>query len=99
MSSRFEGTADYVATDDLKVAVNASIDLAPPAGACCAAGWLWAAGAWARAIGVTQATATARIAENRFFILRAEWKSRGQLSPEPDDYMGAARAPSAPHRP
>ena len=25
MSSRFEGTADYVATDDLKVAVNAAV--------------------------------------------------------------------------
>src|ERR1700686_2638214 len=30
MSDRFEGTADYVATDDLKVAVNASIALERP---------------------------------------------------------------------
>lgn len=30
MSSRFEGTADYVATDDLKVAVNAAVALERP---------------------------------------------------------------------
>ncbi len=30
MSERFEGTADYVATDDLKIAVNASIQLERP---------------------------------------------------------------------
>src|SRR5271169_5214487 len=30
MSQRFEGTADYVATDDLKVAVNAAIALERP---------------------------------------------------------------------
>src|SRR6202166_4337371 len=30
MSERFEGTADYVATDDLKIAVNASIALERP---------------------------------------------------------------------
>src|ERR1700753_576163 len=30
MSERFEGTADYVATDDLKVAVNAAIALERP---------------------------------------------------------------------
>jgi MoxR-like ATPase len=30
MSKRFEGTADYVATDDLKIAVNASIALERP---------------------------------------------------------------------
>src|ERR1700755_917520 len=30
MSKRFEGTADYVATDDLKVAVNAAIALERP---------------------------------------------------------------------
>src|SRR6187549_1902750 len=30
MSSRFEGTADYVATDDLKVAVNAALALERP---------------------------------------------------------------------
>src|ERR1700692_3072835 len=30
MSKRFEGTSDYVATDDLKVAVNASITLERP---------------------------------------------------------------------
>src|ERR1700733_3022209 len=30
MSKRFEGTSDYVATDDLKVAVNAAIALERP---------------------------------------------------------------------
>src|ERR1700727_680689 len=30
MSERFEGTADYVATDDLKIAVNASVALERP---------------------------------------------------------------------
>src|SRR5665213_3878484 len=30
MSKRFEGTADYVATDDLKIAVNAAIALERP---------------------------------------------------------------------
>ena len=30
MSKRFEGTADYVATDDLKIAVNAAIALEWP---------------------------------------------------------------------
>ena len=30
MSKRFEGTDDYVATDDLKVAVNAAIALERP---------------------------------------------------------------------
>src|SRR5579871_2270702 len=30
MSERFEGTADYVATDDLKIAVNASVTLERP---------------------------------------------------------------------
>ena len=30
MSQRFEGTKDYVATDDLKVAVNAAIALQRP---------------------------------------------------------------------
>src|SRR3974377_2158020 len=30
MSERFEGTADYVATHDLKIAVNASIQLERP---------------------------------------------------------------------
>src|SRR6478736_5540445 len=30
MNSRFEGTADYVATDDLKVAVNAAVALERP---------------------------------------------------------------------
>ena len=30
MSKRFEGTADYVATDDLKIAVNAAIVLERP---------------------------------------------------------------------
>src|SRR6202012_3676898 len=30
MSDRFEGTADYIATDDLKVAVNAAIALERP---------------------------------------------------------------------
>src|SRR3974390_263495 len=30
MSERFEGTADYVATDDLKVAVNAAVALQRP---------------------------------------------------------------------
>ena len=30
MSSRFEGTRDYVATDDLKIAVNAAIALERP---------------------------------------------------------------------
>src|ERR1700722_18040735 len=30
MSERFEGTGDYVATDDLKVAVNAAIALERP---------------------------------------------------------------------
>ena len=30
MSQRFEGTSDYVATDDLKVAVNAAVALERP---------------------------------------------------------------------
>ena len=30
MTTRFEGTSDYVATDDLKVAVNAAIALERP---------------------------------------------------------------------
>ena len=30
MSERFEGTADYVATDDLKIAVNAAVALERP---------------------------------------------------------------------
>src|SRR5471032_2183391 len=30
MKERFEGTADYVATDDLKIAVNASVALERP---------------------------------------------------------------------
>ena len=30
MAPRFEGTADYVATDDLKVAVNAAVALERP---------------------------------------------------------------------
>ena len=31
MNARFEGTADYVATEDLTVAVNAAITLQRPA--------------------------------------------------------------------
>src|ERR1700721_3579465 len=30
MSERFEGTADYIATEDLKIAVNASVALERP---------------------------------------------------------------------
>ena len=30
MTTRFEGTADYIATDDLRVAVNAAVALERP---------------------------------------------------------------------